>query len=390
MPLTARLDRVELLYATCISDEAWAAIHDVRPRPNLHCRDCATRMHAKVSPTGLRFFAHDRKAVNCASLGETPEHRQIKQMLAEMIRELGCTAELEAVPAADDSGGWRADVLATSPRGVRVALEVQLAAMTIEEGRRRTSRYAADGIACVWLTTRHAPWLTGIPSCHILLGDDEVVVDRGLARLQQDRWSTAGIVPLRKVMLGLLKGAIVAVDGGYFYDNVGGRFCSISSSSLLVSTFDAAQFQRAQHEARLRSEAAERERAAHEANLYALIDRQDRVLQFALRFAMAEGVESSQIRLGVPPKPWDGSFPAPWKDAVGNQKTAQAAVIWVAYPEETTLWAAMCPVAAQANDRLGLSWRQRRVKVFVETPKEAVRVSRALGWPATTLLVSSR
>lgn len=389
MPLTALLDDRQLLDATCIADEDWVTIHDVRPRPSLYCRECATRMHAKVSSTGLRFFAHDRKAVSCPSLGETPEHRQLKQMVAELVRGLGCTAEVEASPAAGDNGGWRADVLATSPRGVRVAFEVQLAAMTIDEGTRRSSRYATDGIACLWLSTRHASWLNGVPSCHILSGGDEVVVDRGLARLDHGHWATAGIVPLSKVILGLLKATIIAVDGGYFDEEVGGRSYSVRSSSLLVSRSDAEQFHRAQREARLKRESAELERAAHEANFNALRDRQERVLQHALRFLLAEGVESSAVTLGIPSKPWDGDFPAPWKDAVGNQKTAQAAVIWVDDNIRKDLWAVICPVASQANNSLGDSWRRRRVRVFVETPQEASRVSRSLDWPPSALLVSS-
>jgi competence protein CoiA len=386
MPLTAILNDATLLDSTCLDDQTWATIHNVRPRPDLSCRDCHSRMHAKASPTGLRFFAHDQQVAHCASLGETPEHRQLKRMFADMIRDLGCTAEIEATPAAGDTGGWRADVLGTSPAGVRVAFEVQLAAMTLEEGQGRTSRYAADGIACLWVSTRHAPWLTGIPSCHLLLDGNEYVADRGLARFQQDRWTAAGTVPLCKVVLGLLKADIVAVAGGSFHEEAAGRFYSTRPSCLLVSKADAARFEQYEHNARRTREATERDRAEHRANLRALTERQDRVLQHALRTLLATGVEPSQIRLGVPASPWNGTLPAPWLLATGNEKTARGLAIWVQQEQRDQLWAVICPVAGQAGPGLGDSWSRRHVQVFVETDHEAARVSQALGWPKSAIL----
>ena len=390
MPLTAILDGTMPLDSTHIDSAEWAGLHDVRPRRDLRCRGCGALMHAKVSSTGLRFFAHDRQVTSCPSLGETAEHRQLKQMLAELIRSLGCTAEIEAIPATGDDEGWRADVLGTSPGGIRVAFEVQLAAMTLEEGRRRTERYAADGIGCLWVSPRHAAWMTSIPSCHIFPDGDGFVADRGLARFEGGRWEPAGTVRLQKVVLGLLMGTIVAVQSGHFSETTESRTFWISPACLLVSTRDATRCR--EHDEQVRGErgAAERQREAHRANLQALAERQERVLQHALRSLLDTGIGPWQVRLGIRSSRWSGSFPVTLSPAVGNEKTAQAAVIWVVGDGHTDLWAVICPVADWASPSLGSSWQRRNVRVFVETGKEASRVSHALAWPQSSIHLAPR
>lgn len=363
-------------------------IHGTRPRPILTCRDCGARMHAKTSSTGLRFFAHDRAASGCPSVGETAEHLQLKQTLAELIRTLGCEAQLEATPTADDAGGWRADVLATSPSGVRLAVEVQLAAMTIEEGARRTERYSDDRIASLWVSPRHPRWLSAIPSCHLTLTSNGLVADRGLARFREGRWVSADVVPLEKVVEGMLRSAIVAVPGGYFHEEVEGRSFWTEESTLLASRADQELHRRHEEEERRRREDAIRSREAHQVNRAALVERQGRVLQSALHALLEQEIRPSQVWLGIPSTPWDGTFPAPLQFATGNDKTAQGAAIWVVRNTSLELWAVVCPVASRATPGLGESWLRRNVRVFVETEGERVRVARALCWPqsAVTLL----
>jgi competence protein CoiA len=112
----------------------WEAIHRARPRAPLTCRECGHGLHAKLSPKGLRFFAHDRAAPTCSLVGETMAHRLLKLQLASAIRDAGWYAELEVA-----GEGWRADVLATSPDGTRrMAWEAQLAQITVDELRERT------------------------------------------------------------------------------------------------------------------------------------------------------------------------------------------------------------------------------------------------------------
>jgi competence protein CoiA len=136
-----------MIDATACTDRDWEAVHKVSPRAPLRCRACAHPMHAKVSPRGTRFFAHDRKVPDCPAAGETPTHRLLKGMLADAIRTAGWSAAVEATPGSGDVGGWRADVLAIdATTGRRVAFEVQLAALTIADARSRTARYSADEI----------------------------------------------------------------------------------------------------------------------------------------------------------------------------------------------------------------------------------------------------
>lgn len=387
MPLTATLDGVVPLDSTRIKEDAWVELHDVRPRRDLRCRACGAPMHAKVSSAGLRFFAHDRQVAGCPSLGETAEHRQLKQMLAELIRDLGCTADIEATPTEDDEGGWRADVLGTSPAGTRVAFEVQLAAMTLEEGHRRTERYAVDGIGCVWISPRHAQWMTRIPSCRIVADGNHFVVDRGLARFEAGRWEPARAVQLPKIVAGLLKGTIVPVEVESLFETTDNRMIRTSPACLLVWANAASRYR--ENDERVRREQGAVDRGNHRAHRQALVERQERVLQHALRSLLATGIETSRVSLGVPPSTWSGTFPVDLSLAVGNEKTAQGAAIWVAQPGSIHLWAVVCPVAHLASPSLGASWRRRGVLVFVETDKEASRVSRAILWPSSAMLVGA-
>lgn len=41
--------------------QAWEAVWKVKPPPPLACAECWPPMYAKVSYSGLRFFAHDQQ-----------------------------------------------------------------------------------------------------------------------------------------------------------------------------------------------------------------------------------------------------------------------------------------------------------------------------------------
>lgn len=151
MPLTAQHAAAGVLDATVDplgEGTPWEAIHRVRPRAPLTCRECGHGLHAKLSPKGLRFFAHDRAAPTCSLVGETMAHRLLKLQLASAIRDAGWYAELEVA-----GEGWRADVVATSPDGTRrMAWEAQLAQITVDELRERTRRMGASGVRVCWVT----------------------------------------------------------------------------------------------------------------------------------------------------------------------------------------------------------------------------------------------
>ncbi|MEW1913638.1 competence protein CoiA family protein [Kitasatospora sp. NPDC085895] len=170
----------------------WPAIHRARPRVLLVCPECGHGMHPKVSSGGLRFFAHDAGAPQCALAQESMEHHLLKLELAQAVRASGWFAELE-VRAAD--GAWRADVMAASPDGDRrMAWEAQLSPITPDEIRARTGRFAKDGVRVCWVGVRSRPWLGTVPSVLVAPpGTDGTPwkVVGGLARFDSPNWLPA-------------------------------------------------------------------------------------------------------------------------------------------------------------------------------------------------------
>lgn len=384
MPLTATGPDGHDLDATDCPDSEWAEIHRRRPRVDLHCRGCGAPMHAKVSSAGSRFFAHDALNPICPSLGETPQHRELKRRIASIVRELGCHAEIEAIPSTGDHGGWRADVLGISPDGRRVAFEIQLAPMTIDEGAQRTARYERDGVQCVWITPRPAHWVCSLPSCRITDENGRLIVDRGLGRLgppeSSDRWLPASPTTFEVVALGLLRGRITTASQVGFVETIGDHVAYTPNATLLVPTDEAAALKRA-HAAQARRQ------SEHAANLTALYQRQERVLQLAIEDA-ALVLEPGCIWLGVPPAAWDGAMPIERTLARGSDATGGGAAIWgTDRGGARSLWAVVCPVATKTTTSLGRSWKRRRVRVYTETRKEAERLAAALGWKADDLVI---
>lgn len=155
---------------------AWDLVHKVRPRIALRCRECGHGVHAKVSPRGLRYFAHDPgRPTDCAWLNESLEHHQLKLALATAVRETGWNAELEVT---GPDGAWRADVLATSPDGTRrIAWEAQLSPITDDDIWYRTTRYQADNVEVCWVSPAWPPWIGVVPSIRVTEDAGALVVD---------------------------------------------------------------------------------------------------------------------------------------------------------------------------------------------------------------------
>jgi hypothetical protein len=166
MPLTAVHPSAGVLDATLTDlgvELAWEVIHRPKVPVGLTCRGCESPLHAKVSPTGLHFFAHNREVSDCPLNGESIDHRLLKAELAAALRQAGWNAELE-VPG----NGWRADVLGISPDGRRrMAWEAQLASATIGELDERTAKMAADGVEVCWVTDKDAHWLRHLPGARV-------------------------------------------------------------------------------------------------------------------------------------------------------------------------------------------------------------------------------
>lgn len=187
MPLTAQHPELGLLDATIeglrAGGELWPQIHKTRPRAPLVCRGCGHGLHAKVSPTGVRFFAHDAAQSDCPTAGESIGHRLLKLELVSAARAAGWEAELEVA-----GEGWRADVLATSPECRRVAWEAQLAAITTEEIQERHKTMTGTGLEVCWVADRPRIWIGHVPAIAVApAAEDELPglqVTAGAARFQ--------------------------------------------------------------------------------------------------------------------------------------------------------------------------------------------------------------
>lgn len=185
----------------------WEAVHRVRPPAELRCPECGHGLRAKVSPRGLRFFAHLPGALACALAEESMAHHLLKLELATAARAAGWTANLEV---SGPDRAWRADVLA-SAGDRRIALEAQLAPITPEHIRDRTQRMAADGVPSVWFSDRpRPPWLGIVPSVRLASGDNGLAVVEGLARFAHPLWRPQNPVPIAQFMDWLFTGNVLS------------------------------------------------------------------------------------------------------------------------------------------------------------------------------------
>jgi hypothetical protein len=341
-------------------------------------------MSAKVSSTGLRFFSHESGNPDCPSLGETLEHRELKRVLSDHARPIGWKVELEAQPADSDVGGWRADVLLSHPNGRRVALEVQLAGMTVEDGMRREATYANDNIETIWVSSRHASWMLQIPGIRLEKQDVGVAVTRGFAKIDTNissvldylHWQPLGPFPLSGMMKMLFSAPIKVINLHGYYEHIGGSERYINDATLMVTEDDYALYL---NELR-RNVQRQAEEERRYANTLALNERQSRVLQIAFQEAV-DIVGNEKVWIGVPSIQWKRGVPVPDFEAEGGEKMAFGLVLWTGPAKyETKQWAVICPVASRLTPGFGRLWAQRGVRVYVETLHEASRVEQALGW----------
>jgi hypothetical protein len=389
VPLTATCAD-QVIDATACDDAAWEMIYKVRPRAVLLCRACAQQMHAKVSARATRFFAHDRRVPECPAAGETALHRVLKAALADAIRASGWVAVVEALPTADDVGGWRADVLAVDEdSGRRVAFEVQLAAMTISDGEARTARYAGDAVETVWLTTRNARWLWSLPGCQLAQDSSEppgpaaFAATRGLAKLVDEAWTFPPPVALARLVAGVLAGTISPCTIDHICEEI-----AHGDETRPLWHFNATGLVPTAHVARARRLAAEKARAQarvsadierHRSNIQALYARQQRVLPIAAAHAAEALAGGEYVWAGVPATRLRADDAVDFRNAAGNDTTARAAAIWVGRDRDALRLFAVCsPVASLITPGLAASWRRRRVRVYVAEQGEAKRVAAAL------------
>lgn len=349
-------------------------------------------MTAKVSVRGLRFFAHRPTGPPCPGKGETMEHRLVKAALADAVKAAGWNAELEAHPDRGDTGGWRADVMAARPDGVRrIAFEVQLAGMTVDEGNRRTDRYAVDGVETIWVTTKHARWLHRLPSVRVVTDSQAGwTVDRGVATWEDGHWSGGARRSLRNVVKGMLQASVVRHDVTGLVEGVARGTGTVEiwhdHAIALVSAgtlMDEDRFER-----RRAVERAERER--HERRIEALRHRQAAVLPALVGDALHAAGPGQGVFVGVPGvRVVPGRLPDP-VDAGGNESTAFGVVAWVGSRRLRRLFGVGSPVVGRISPSLVRSWARRGVEVYAADAAEKVRLEHALGTAVAVRVANPR
>src|SRR5690606_27826039 len=229
MPLTTYLPEQELeLDATRSKDDvgggmSWDQVCEEKPL--MKCRECDEVMHprgGKPTSNQRAHFYHHKKNDLCSGGEESPNHRELKRLCAEGIREAGWQAHLEY---AGPDGDWRADVLAEDPQsGRRVAFEIQLSPQTAEQAEYRTERYRAAGVECVWIVTknrqqRRKSWFRAQGALVVnKRGDEDDSAEwnvlEGCQRYEpgafRGAWSDVDPpVPLRKVVPAIVRGQVV-------------------------------------------------------------------------------------------------------------------------------------------------------------------------------------
>lgn len=154
MPLTARHEGMGTVCGPLLDNQQWYEIY--RPGSPLWCPDpdCEARMIAKVwKSSNLRFFAHHPDTPHTGSTApESWEHLMLKAATATAVDRIkGWRAMVEQWGGLDGEH-YRADVLAISNKGERLAFEVQHSKLHVTEAMERTRRMIADGVAYVtWL-----------------------------------------------------------------------------------------------------------------------------------------------------------------------------------------------------------------------------------------------
>lgn len=183
MPMVATLND-EAIDSFSIDGPEWQALRASYRQQDLRMV-CGGAAIPKTSSLGLRFFAH-YPGQDCGlhqSGPESAEHQAAKRALADAAREAGWDAEVESI-APDRS--WIADVL-IQRNGLRVALEVQWSPQTVDEFERRSARYRASGVDCVWFVgpKNHK---RDVPRSYAINGDasDLTVIVPGLLGRQDE------------------------------------------------------------------------------------------------------------------------------------------------------------------------------------------------------------
>jgi|GEM_PF-1436462 len=118
-----------------------------------YCPGCTGPVTLKRGRIVTPHFAHAPEARCAYAHAETAQHLAAKAQLAAAFMRRGLRVELEAEVLSSE-GDRRADILVHDPLSrMRVAIEVQHSALSVEAIERRTRAYAAAGVPVIWIAT---------------------------------------------------------------------------------------------------------------------------------------------------------------------------------------------------------------------------------------------
>lgn len=210
MPLTAR--HVDGRRIDSTDDEQWAEVH-VAGYENLRCPECAYQMCARGGgERRIRHFAHKPGRSDTCSLtaAESAEHLHTKVLVAEAVRTIGWTAEIEY-----PGDGWRADVLAISPSSQRrLAFEPQFARIHESTALERMKRHRTSGVETVWLDAKGQGSLAELSRGRLFYDERDPRV--GVQTFTAGRWGVRQI-PLSAFIQRVCIGRLTH-NGGYWAD----------------------------------------------------------------------------------------------------------------------------------------------------------------------------
>lgn len=131
--------------------------------PDYHCPACGRIVVLKKGRKLIHHFAH-KPPTDCSwAAGETRGHYEAKLVVADALVGRGLKAEIEHVVHALP-GDRRADVMAWSPKGLPIAIELQHTPIDLSEIQERARSYSGAGIAQIWIPfLRETIWKEGKP-----------------------------------------------------------------------------------------------------------------------------------------------------------------------------------------------------------------------------------
>lgn len=182
--------------------ELWAELHGGCTVGTLICGACAPDsmrryLYLRERRGHREVVEYSREEVDAACLGESVEHRTLKDKISQLAERQGLVAEQES----GNSRRTRRTDVVVSGGTVRVGWEVQLSGLKPDKLRRRITTAASDGLAPSWLTMAGTPGFGAVidraPACTTkalqpleIATADDLLIMQGVKRLE--------IVPCRR------------------------------------------------------------------------------------------------------------------------------------------------------------------------------------------------